>query len=309
MFFCFLYQLKAVNTEGEIYIAKAKIAIVGAGKVGSRLAAALQSLDYQLVGVASRTEPSSALLGRKYGIPWTTKPVEVCKQAEIIFITTPDRSIGDVVKQIAKAQGFKAGQYVYHACGALTTNVLEPAKNCGALTGSFHPLQTFATNETENASLTGTFFALDGDKQAVELGRKLATELGGQWLLVPAQQRAVYHAAACIVSNYLVSLVDCATHLYKQMGISDSNAISALLPLITGTLNNIVQFGTPHALTGPVSRGDVSTVTNHLAALEQCGERELQLYKSVGLYTTTLALEKKSLTASQAKELLEVLQK
>lgn len=241
-------------------------------------------------------------------IPWTTNPVEICKQADIIFITTPDRCIGEVARQIAKAQGFKTGQYVYHACGALTADVLEPAKHCGAFTGSFHPLQTFATNETANANLSGTFFALDGDRQAVDAAKKIAAELGGQWLLIPAHQRAVYHAAACIVSNYLVALVDCANHLYRQMGIPDQNAISALLPLITGTINNIAQFGTIQALTGPISRGDVSTITGHLSALEQCNERELQLYKSIGLYTIKLALEKKSINTSQADELLELLQ-
>lgn len=286
---------------------KPSVAIIGAGKVGSALTAALHQLNYPLVGIASRTAASAVRLGQRFGVPWTVQPTALSLQADVVFITTPDRSINHVADQIARSGGFRQGQYVYHTSGCHTAEILHPAKSCGAFTGSLHPLLAFATTEQAAANLSGVYFSLDGDNEAMDFARKLIDEFGGNSLAVPAEQRALYHAAACIASNYLVSLVSYATNLLTQLGLTDRQSVAALMPLLTGTLDNVASLGVVQALTGPISRGDAATVVGHVAALENSSNADVHLYQQLGQYTIGLALAKQSIETAQAEQLYEAL--
>ncbi|MGB9826630.1 MAG: DUF2520 domain-containing protein, partial [Desulfofundulus sp.] len=121
-----------------------------------------------------------------------------------------------------------------------------------------------------------------------------------------AEDKPLYHAAACIASNYLVSLMHLATNLYGRFGLSQKQAFEALYPLVRGTINNIRRVGPVEALTGPVARGDVPTIAGHLPALDRVGSLESRLYRLVGLYTIQVAREKGSIDAGQARKLEEV---
>lgn len=304
MFFSFSEQA----AKGRwIKIGKPSIAIIGAGKVGSALAETVKNLNYRLVGIASRTTESAARLGQRLGIPWTLHPSDITAQADVVFITTSDQYISKVASQIAHSGGFRRGQYVYHTSGCLTASILSPARSCGAFAGSLHPLLAFATTEQVTTNLSGVYFAIDGDAEAMDFARNLITEFGGNSLAVPPNQRAIYHAAACIASNYLVSLIDYAANLFKQLGLADRPAVDALMPLLLGTVDNVSKLGVIQSLTGPISRGDVSTIAGHLEALEQCAKADVGIYQNLGLYTIRLALAKQSIDTMQAARLQEVL--
>ncbi len=285
---------------------KHSIAIVGAGKVGCALAETLYSRGYPLAGIASRTLDSAALLAQRFGVPSSTCPSAITAKADIVFITTPDRYIGEVVSQIANNGGFRKEQYVYHTCGSLTAAILQIAKNCGAFIGSLHPLQTFASTEIAITNLPGSFFSLDGDPEAAKLAETIISVIGGQSFFVPAADRAAYHAAACIASNYLVALAHYASSIFGRFGLSQEEAMLALLPLLRGTVDNLASLGTIKALTGPISRGDTATVVGHLAALDSLGH-EQDLYRRLGLYTLQLVREQRNLEQTQTMELDKVL--
>jgi predicted short-subunit dehydrogenase-like oxidoreductase (DUF2520 family) len=287
-------------------LSKPTIAVVGAGKVGSALALLLNRRGYPVAGVASKSITSARRVAEELKAPATDKPEEVTAGAGVVFITTPDREIARVAGEIAQKGGFRPGQVVFHTSGAHPADEVSAARRSGALAGSLHPLQSFADVKMAMESLPGSYFALEGDEGALPLAEQIVKDLGGRSFSIAAKDKPLYHAAACIASNYLVSLMHFATGLYGRFGLSRAEAFEALFPLIRGTIKNISQVGPAPALTGPVARGDGPTLAGHLAALQEVGRQELDLYRDLGLYTVMVALEKGSITESQGRDLEEI---
>ncbi len=268
------------------------------------MALLLHCRGYPITGVASRTQQSAIRLAEQIpGCIATLTPASVTRAADLVFLTVPDRFIGDVALAIASDGGFHPDQCVFHTCGSLSSEVLKAAQIQGAFTGTLHPLQAFADIETAKATLPGSYFALDGDRQAIIAGQKIITQLEGHSFFVPPKERSLYHAAACVVSNYLVSLAYCAAKMYETFGLSSTEALQALSPLIQGTLANLQKVGLPDALTGPISRGDISTIQSHAKALAGFTTGEAELYRLLGLYTLQIARQKDSITEQQAIDL------
>lgn len=282
---------------------KPRIAVVGAGKVGSALALLLSRRGYPMVGVASRSISSAERVAGELNVPATVKPEEVTIHADVVFITTPDRVIARVAGEISGRGGFRPGQIVFHTSGAHSADEVGAARRSGALAASLHPLQSFASVKMAMESLPGSYFALEGDQEAMPLAGQITGDLGGKSFFIAAKDKPLYHAAACIASNYLVSLMHFATGLYGRFGLSREEAFEALFPLVQGTIKNISQVGPAPALTGPVARGDGPTLEGHLQVLKEVGREELELYCKIGLYTVGVALEKGDISAGQAEKL------
>jgi predicted short-subunit dehydrogenase-like oxidoreductase (DUF2520 family) len=287
-------------------LSRPAIAIVGAGKVGSALGILLQSKGYSVVGVASRTPASAEKLAERLNCPAFSLPLEAVAAAELVFITTPDRAIGQVAADIAAGGGFKPGQIVVHTSGAHPSSILRGVREAGALAVSIHPLQSFAGVETAIENLPGSYFALEGDERAMETAWQVIQDLGGRGFSLAAGAKPLYHAAACIASNYLVAIMHFATGLYGRFGLDRKEAFQALLPLVEGTVNNIGRVGPVAALTGPVARGDGATLEDHLAAFKDAGGLETDLYCRLGRYTVDVALEQGSISSEQAAELKQI---
>ena len=284
---------------------KQRVAIVGAGNVGSILAKAFYRQGYQLMGIASKTILSAVALANLFGVVATTRPAEITKYADIVVIATPDRYISQVVQEIATDGGFRKGQFVLHTSGSLSSEILQVASECGAFVGCMHPLQSFADRERGTGLLVGTYFALGGHEQAVNLGTDIVKDFGGQSFILADKDKPLYHAAACIASNYLVSLLHWAVKSYESIGLTPEQARNALFPLVEGTLKNIQELGPTEALTGPVSRGDGTTITAHLAAIENTDEQEL--YVALANYTLGIALGKGTVSGEQVTVMKKIL--
>ena len=283
------------------------IAVIGAGKVGSALGILLQRQGYPVTGVASRTVASAEKLAGKLGCRAYALPEEATRAAGLVFITTPDRVIGEVAATISAANGFKAGQVVAHTSGAHSAAVLTGVQETSALAVSIHPLQSFAGVEAAIDNLPGSYFALEGDEAAMAVAGQVVQDLGGRAFTLAAEAKPLYHAAACIASNYLVSLMHFASGLYGNFGLGRQEAFQALLPLVEGTIKNIGRVGPVAALTGPVARGDGNTLEDHLAAFKRLGSRGIDLYRHLGRYTVNVALEQGSISSQQAAELKQIL--
>jgi len=280
------------------------IAVIGAGKVGSALAILLHNKGYPVAGVASRTLDSASKLAERLDCPVFEDHALAARAADLLFVTTPDREIAAVSAQIASGGGYRPGQVVAHTSGAHPASELRGAREAGAQVVSIHPLQSFAEVEGAMKNLPGSYFALEGDEEAVKLGEKIVRDLDGKSFVIEARDKPLYHAAACVASNYLVSVLHLATGLYQCFGLSREQAFEALSPLIRGTVENIRRSGPVQALTGPVARGDAPTVEGHLEAMKNISRKERELYKQLGSYTVKVALEKGSISAEQG-ELLE----
>jgi len=285
-----------------------KIAIIGAGNVGRVIGYALAKKGYHITGIVCRTAVSGEKAAGLLECPVYSQPEQACKEAEIIFLTTPDRVIKDVCEHIAAKAGFCDGQVVLHTSGAYSSKILSSASREGARVISFHPLQSFAAMDESLRSLPGTFFAVEGDERCYPLARELVQALEGELFIISTEMKELYHAAACLASNYFVSLIDMALRCFKVMDVPEEKALSGLMPLVSGTLSNIARLGPAKALTGPIARGDLITLSTHIDKMEALTPELVPLYKQIGLYTAGLAVRKGTIDKSIEKEMKTLLQ-
>jgi predicted short-subunit dehydrogenase-like oxidoreductase (DUF2520 family) len=261
---------------------KPSFAIIGCGKVGTALAEHLVKAGYPPAGFGGRNTASARLAAEIAGAPsrWYEKMWDATKAADIVFITTPDDTIAEVCALISENKGFSERAMVFHCSGALASTILVSAKTGipengkanHVQNGSLHPLQSFAAVQTKTAKNDDNPFgniimAVEGDAGAVSMGREIAADLGARPFTIRTDGKILYHAAAVVASNYLVTLMNLAIQLMSASGVSETDAFEILSPLIRGTLANIRNAGIPDALTGPISRGDARIVEKHIQAI------------------------------------------
>jgi len=224
--------------------------------------------------------------------------------AELVFVTTPDSAITPVVSEIK----WHPGQSVVHCSGAGSTDILEPARKSGTQVGAFHPLQTFASFRQAIDNIPGSTFAVEAEEPLLSILKDMATALDGTWIELKAGDKVLYHAAAVIASNYMVTLIKLATDLWQTFNVPTNQAARALMPLLRGTLNNIENVGIPECLTGPIARGDTGTIKQHLEALKRATPAVLATYQQLGLQTIPISLAKGKITREQAGKMEAILQ-
>jgi predicted short-subunit dehydrogenase-like oxidoreductase (DUF2520 family) len=276
------------------------IGFIGAGTTGTAIAVRLAQHGYRVTAVSSRSLNSAEkLAARIRGCKAYSQAQEVADIAELVFITTPDDAISIVADEIQ----WHDRQSVVHCSGAHSVDILEAAKQRGADTGCFHPLQTFASIEHAIDNIPGSTFAIEAEEPLASLLKKAAVDLEGDWVTLKAGDKVLYHAAAVIACNYLVTLVKLSTDLWQTFDVPPAQAIKALMPLLQGTLSNIKNVGLPNCLTGPIARGDLGTISRHLESLSQQAPSVLDIYKELGLQTIPIALAKGKIDSQRAVEL------
>jgi predicted short-subunit dehydrogenase-like oxidoreductase (DUF2520 family) len=281
-----------------------KIGIIGSGTVGSALAIRLAENGYHVVAVSSRTHTSAERLAQAInGCHAVDTNQMIADIADIVFITTPD----GVIPKVASELKWHKGQSVVHCSGADSTETLQPARQMGANTGVFHPLQTFASVKHAIDNIPGSTFAIEAEEPLLTTLKEMAESLNCRWIEIKASDKVVYHAAAVIACNYLVTLVKLADDLWQTFGIPREQATQALLPLLKGTLNNIENVGIPQCLTGPIARGDTGTIKKHLEALQKEAPDVMSTYCELGLQTIPIAQAKGKIDEDKADELRAVL--
>jgi len=281
-----------------------KIGFIGAGTVGTALAIGLNNRGYRVVAVSSRRQASADKLAQAIeGCRAVENNQAVADAADLVFITTPD----GVIPQVASGVKWHEGQSVVHCSGADSTETLEPARKLGAKAGAFHPLQSFASVEQAIENIPGSTFAVEAEDPLLTTLKDMAIALNGDFIELQAKDKVLYHAAAVIACNYLVTLVKLATDLWQTFDIPTDQATKALLPLLRGTISNIENVGIPQCLTGPLARGDTGTIEKHLKALEKTASAVLPAYRELARQTIPVALAKGKINEQQAQELQDIL--
>ena len=235
------------------------VAIVGAGRLGSALAAALNAAGVHVAGPLGREETA---------------------QADVALICVPDGEIGR-----ASAAVRTSVRFVGHTSGATPIAALD----CGTAAFGLHPLQTFAGGEGP-AAFDGVGCAIAGaSPDALAAARELAERLGMRPLKISDADRAAYHAAASVASNFLVTLQHAAEQLAAGAGLEPHEARTLLAPLVRSTVENWAARGPEAALTGPVARGDHATVERQRDAVDAVAPHLLPLFDELVEQTRTLA--------------------
>lgn len=253
-----------------------RIAVVGAGRVGTALAVQWLLAGHD-IAVAVHREPTKERHDTYLADAAFMPADEAARTADAVVIGVPDSLIHEVCSSLAKGGAFHEGQSVLHLSGATDLGALEPAWGAGARVLALHPLQTFPDVESAIGRMAGTAMAVTArDDATAEIGEQLARDAGGRPFRLTERDKPLYHAAAVFASNYLVTVIAEAEALFDAIGIGDP--LDALIPLAQASLENVAGLGPGKAITGPVVRGDAATVRSNLEAL---AERELP---AVGAY-------------------------
>ncbi|NKX94086.1 DUF2520 domain-containing protein [Sanguibacter hominis ATCC BAA-789] len=301
------------------------VGVVGAGRVGAVLGSALRSVGHTVVGASGVSESSrdriEALLP---GVPVLEVP-EVVRRSQLVLLTVPDDALADLVSGLATLGAWQAGQIVVHTSGRYGTDVLAPAAAAGAITLALHPAMAFTGTSLDLARLEGAAFAVTSAPMVAPIGQALVVELGGEPVVLDESRRGLYHAALAHASNHLVVLLAQAAQALGVAGVEDPGRM--LAPLVHASLESALRAadvgdsaqapsagdpGAIAALTGPVSRGDVGTVREHLEVLADLAADEdaldvVESYRALSRAATQRALGVGRIDPDQARALLDTL--
>jgi len=265
-------------------------AIIGPGSVGSVLERSLRKAGFVISTVLGRNDDLADL-------PDSTAAVAIC---------TPDGSITEVAETLSGAPLSWSGRIVLHVSGALTSEVLAPLANLGALTLSFHPLSSYPpdVSGTSTRDLSGTTIAIEGHAAAVDSMLDVARRLGAVPVVLSAHQKGAYHLAASMASNFLVTVSDSVQAVLEAAGL-DPHLMDGL---VKDTLHNLGSTPAGHALTGPIARGDANTIRLHLETLAAIAPNLVLLYKAMADTMIEIAFDAKRIDGAQRRSLRAVIE-
>src|SRR5882757_670666 len=280
------------------------VGVLGAGRVGSVLGAALARAGHHIVAASGVSRASLALAERHLpGVPLVPAD-EVVAQAELVVLAVPDDALATLVAGLAETDMWRAGQLVAHVSGAHVLGVLDPAIRHGALPLALHPVMTFTGRPEDADRMAGVSFGVTAPEQLRPVAEALVVEMGGEPVWITEEARPLYHAALAVGANHLVTLVAESADLLRRAGVERPALL--LGPLLGAALDNALRSGDA-ALTGPVARGDAGTVEAHLATLRRYAPESVPGYVALARLTADRALAAGRLDAGQAEALLGVL--
>ncbi len=259
--------------------------IIGPGRLGKSIAR-LAAPNYQIAGVCASSLASSREAVAFIGAGQACATFADLPSADLFLLAVPDAMIAGMAIELVASGVVQAGNVVFHASGASEATLLLPLKAAGAYIASLHPAFSFADPARAVSTFAGTLCALEGDIEACDTLHDFALALGGVPFTLAKGGKAAYHASLTMAANFLVTLADLSIKTAQQAGISDEIAQSLVMNLMQQTLENIKVLGPAAALTGPIVRGDQSTVDKHLRVLNNTTRR---CYQSLGQATVNLA--------------------
>lgn len=257
---------------------------IGAGKVGTSLGIYFKENGLNIGGYFSRTAESAERASTLTHSTAYSNLECLVNNNQIIWITTPDDSIEKVAEQILELN-IKGTKTFIHASGSLTSDALSCLGKKGHRICSAHPLLAFSDIAKAVSALKDTAFFIEGQTNALTEIKKILAETGNSYHIIDKKSKPAYHAAAAVLSNYLVSLVYASNQLFDVAGIDERTLGDASLVLVKSVLDNLQGKTPAEALTGPIKRGDAETVKKHLEVLEQNLPELTELYKVMGRET------------------------
>lgn len=271
------------------------IVIIGEGKVGQSLAKLFAIKDMNVT-----------LVGRSF-----IEQQNACRQADITFLAVTDSNIRRVCEALANS--FKTGSVVAHCSGALSSSVLNSAKKKNCHTASTHPLNTFPSIEASLNTFAncqhGSYLYAEGEQYALDQLLPLFASVGFKTQTIESQSKPLYHAACVFACNYLNSLMEMSLSTAEAAGLERTQFWNSLQPLIQATLLNISEQGTAKALSGPIARGDLETISTHLVELENVSVHLKSDYADLGFRALELAIENDELSDTKIHQIEELLKK
>jgi predicted short-subunit dehydrogenase-like oxidoreductase (DUF2520 family) len=281
------------------------VGVIGAGRVGTVLGAALAAAGHHLAAVTARSAPSRARVAALLPDATIGTVSTVADAAtDLLLVAVPDDRLGPLVTDLSTAGVLRTGQIVAHVSGAHGLRVLHPVTRHGARPLALHPAMTFTGQATDLTRLPGVSYGVTAPDDLRPLATRLVADLGGTPEWIAETDRAGYHAALAHGANHLVTLVNEAADRLRDAGVRDPAQL--LTPLLRAALDNALRLGDA-ALTGPVARGDAGTVAGHLQHLSLTAPDSVAAYRALARRTADRAIAAGHLSPAAAEVLLDVL--
>ncbi|MEK9675829.1 MAG: DUF2520 domain-containing protein [Chloroflexota bacterium] len=271
------------------------VAIVAAGRLGSSLAIAMSKAGYNVTALSSRRTEHRKWLSEQLPNSVVVESAQTAANtASVVFVTGPDAAISEIADSI----DLRAHQAAVHCAGVLPLSVLDSIRGSGAEVAGFHPLQTFPSVDSSD-QLEGVSFAIESSEENLDSWLfELAEALDGSGFHITTEGRAAYHTSAVMACGLVSGLVGLAAEMWEPLGISRSEALERLIPLIKSTADALDAKGLPGAITGPYVRGDVGTVETHLAAAAAKSPETGRAYAALAAAALHIAQEQGGLSGS-----------
>jgi len=301
------HRLPAGPGPNAPHPARLAVGIIGAGKAGTALGAALGRAGHQVVAASAVSDASVARARVNFPGVVITEPSQVLRRADLALLTVPDDALPGLVAGLAATGAPVHGRMLAQVSGRYGVSVLEPATRLGALPLALHPVMTFTGRSDDVDRLHGTCFGVTAPDVLRPAAEALVIEMGGEPVFIAEENRDLYHAALAGAANHLITLVAQAADLLTTAGVPDPARL--LGPLMSASLDNALRFGDA-GLTGPVARGDAQTVAAHVAALEaapSASAAAVAAYVAMARLTADRALAAGLLKPADAERLLDVL--
>lgn len=252
--------------------------IIGAGHLGQTLGRLFATHQLaQIGGIYNRTKASALDAIRFIGQGTYCSSLAELPHADITLISTPDDSISSVCTSFSTTnESIQAGDIVMHCSGTLSSDYLLSSKDKGCFIASIHPMRSFKQPAISVNEYVGTYCAMEGDDHALAVLGPLFEAIGSKTHVIKKDKKALYHASAVFASNYLITLSQQALDCLNESGVEHDLAMPIIVSIMQSTLTNLAVIQSPkHALTGPVQRGDIATIDQHMAAFTNKQQREL----------------------------------
>ncbi|MET0741297.1 MAG: DUF2520 domain-containing protein [Candidatus Nanopelagicales bacterium] len=293
-----------MSTQAPAARPRLAVGVVGTGRVGAVLGAALAAVGHPVVAASGVSAPSRERAEQLLpGVPLMA-PDEVVQLADLVLLTVPDDVLPPLVEGLAATGSLRAGQLVAHMSGRHGVGVLEPVARAGAGPLALHPVMTFTGTSVDLARLAGASFGVTAPDVLRPVAEALVLEMGAEPIWIEEQHRVLYHAALAHAANHLVTLTSDAMDLLRVAGVERPGAM--LGPLLGAALDNALRSGDA-ALTGPVARGDAGTVAAHLDVIGRYAPDAVRAYVAMARRTADRAMASGRLKAADAEALLDVL--
>ncbi|XCP86134.1 Rossmann-like and DUF2520 domain-containing protein [Roseburia hominis] len=251
-----------------------RIGFVGAGKVGFTLGKYFMEHHVDVSGYYSKSESAARQASDFTHTRYYETLEDIAASSDALFLTVPDGAIEEVWNSLKRYS--LTGKLICHTSGAMSSAVFSGISQMGAFGYSIHPLFAVSSKQNSYKEISQAYFTIEGDEEYLGFWKSFFQELGNPVRVIGADDKVRYHGAAVFVSNLVTGLYEAGVSLLESCGFDRESGEAALGPLFVNNAQNVAAKGTAAALTGPVERGDVSTVTKHLEAFSE-EEREIYL--------------------------------
>lgn len=269
------------------------INIIGCGRAAGSLARLWNQAETVAIGdVLNRSGGSTVSAVRKVGAGRAAEGIPDMGPADFWLIGANDSQIQKLASDLAKVRDNLEGALVFHLAGRFGLDVLKPLDRSGAQLAALHPVRSLTDAQISVDDFAGTACVAEGTSAALDLLKPLITSIGGSWLPVSAIDRGLYHASVSIVSNITKSVAWKAQKWQQKAGLPPETAAAVTHQLLQSTMEDLTRAGARQTITGPVVRGDTSTIEAHMDALRASHPEDIDVYRVLARTVLELAQER-----------------